>query len=235
VRLIRSKGVGVYFVTQSPLDLPESVLGQLGNRVQHALRAFTPRDQRAVKAAAETFRANPHLDVAKAIGELAVGEALVSFLDSAGTPGIVQRAWVAPPASRHGPLTPAERREAIEASPLRGRYDQAVDRPSAYESLRGEADAAEAAPPAEGAPASPSGARPTVWNARPSRPAEEEAPRPARTRATVPAAGGRGGQSIGEAMAKSLARSVASSIGSRIGREIVRGVLGSIIGGTRRR
>jgi DNA helicase HerA-like ATPase len=238
VRLIRSKGVGIYFVTQSPLDLPETVLGQLGNRVQHALRAFTPRDQRAVRAAAETFRANPKFDVAKAIGELAVGEALVSFLESSGTPGIVQRAWVAPPASRHGPLSPDERRQIIAASPLRGRYDVAVDRASAYESLRGEAAGGEAAPSDEAAPASPWGARPTVWGTPPSRPPEATpAPAPApRGRARSPAAaGGRGGQSIGEAVAKSLARSVASSIGSRIGREIVRGVLGSIIGGSRRR
>jgi DNA helicase HerA-like ATPase len=238
VRLIRSKGVGVYFVTQSPLDLPESVLGQLGNRVQHALRAFTPRDQRAVRAAAETFRANPKLDVAKAIGELAVGEALVSFLDGSGTPGIVQRAWMAPPASRHGPLTADERRAVIEASPLKGRYDAAVDRPSAYESLRGDAAAEDAAAPADPAQSNPWGAPaagPTVWKTPPAPRAPGAAPSAGRTRATVPASGGRGGQSIGEAVAKSLARSVASSIGSRIGREIVRGVLGSIMGGGRRR
>jgi DNA helicase HerA-like ATPase len=231
VRLIRSKGVGVYFVTQSPLDLPESVLGQLGNRVQHALRAFTPRDQRAVRAAAETFRANPRLDVAKAIGELAVGEALVSFLDAAGTPGIVQRAWVAPPATRHGPVTPEERRAVIAASPLQGRYETAVDRPSAYESLRGVSAVAEAAQPSP-TPAGPWDQRPTVWKTPPAAPAEE-APPVRRSRATIPTAGGRSRQSIGEAVAKSLARSVASSIGSRIGREIIRGVLGSITGGRR--
>ncbi|KQP88360.1 helicase HerA-like domain-containing protein [Methylobacterium sp. Leaf117] len=135
VRLIRSKGVGVYFVTQNPLDVPESVLGQLGNRVQHALRAFTPRDQRAVKAAAETFRQNPGFDVAKAITELGVGEALVSFLEAKGTPSVVERALIAPPQGRVGPITPAERADLISKSPVRGKYDQSVDNESAYEML----------------------------------------------------------------------------------------------------
>ena len=141
VRLIRSKGVGVYFVTQNPLDIPETVLGQLGNRVQHALRAFTPRDQKAVKTAATTLRANPALDVERAITELAVGEALVSFLDAKGTPAIVERAWILPPASRIGPLTPAERQAVISASVVKGHYEQAVDRESAYEKIRARADA----------------------------------------------------------------------------------------------
>ncbi|KQP94972.1 ATPase [Methylobacterium sp. Leaf113] len=135
VRLIRSKGVGVYFVTQNPLDVPESVLGQLGNRVQHALRAFTPRDQRAVKAAAETFRQNPGFDVAKAITELGVGEALVSFLEAKGTPSVVERALIAPPQGRVGPITPAERADLIAKSPVHGKYDQSVDNESAYEML----------------------------------------------------------------------------------------------------
>ncbi|HEX8417881.1 MAG TPA: helicase HerA-like domain-containing protein, partial [Methylobacterium sp.] len=135
VRLIRSKGVGVYFVTQNPLDVPETVLGQLGNRVQHALRAFTPRDQRAVKAAAETFRQNPGFDVAQVITELAVGEALVSFLEAKGTPSVVERALIAPPAGRVGPLTEGERNALIAASPLRGKYDTPVDNESAYEML----------------------------------------------------------------------------------------------------
>jgi DNA helicase HerA-like ATPase len=146
VRLIRSKGVGVYLVTQNPLDVPDTVLGQLGNRVQHALRAFTPRDQRAVRAAAETFRANPGLDVATAIGELAVGEALVSFLDERGTPTPVERAFVVPPRSRMRPLSDAERAEAIRTSPLRGRYDVPVDRDSAYEILKRRAEARAPAP-----------------------------------------------------------------------------------------
>ena len=135
VRLIRSKGVGVYFVTQNPLDVPETVLGQLGNRVQHALRAFTPRDQRAVRAAAETFRKNPAFDVAKAITELGVGEALVSFLEPKGTPSLVERALIAPPQGRVGPLTPQERAVLIAQSPVRGKYDTSVDNESAYEML----------------------------------------------------------------------------------------------------
>ena len=136
VRLVRSKGVGVYFVTQNPLDLPETVLGQLGNRVQHALRAFTPRDQKAVKAAAETFRANPRLDVVSAITELKVGEALVSVLDEKGAPVRVERAWILPPHSRLTPLSPAERNQVIRASVLVGHYERVIDRESAYEILK---------------------------------------------------------------------------------------------------
>ena len=148
VRLVRSKGVGVYFVTQNPLDIPDVVLGQLGNRVQHALRAFTPRDQKAVKSAAETFRANPGLDVEQAITQLGVGEALVSCLDEKGTPRPVERAFVAPPRSRLAPLTPDERAQVMAASPVRGKYDKAVDRESAYEKLTARAtEAAQAAPP----------------------------------------------------------------------------------------
>jgi DNA helicase HerA-like ATPase len=147
VRLIRSKGVGVYLVTQNPLDVPDPVLGQLGNRVQHALRAFTPRDQRAVRAAAETFRENPGLDVESAIGELGVGEALVSFLDDRGTPFPVERALVFPPRSRMRPLSPDERGEALRSSPLRGRYDAPVDRESAHEILKRRAESREAVAP----------------------------------------------------------------------------------------
>jgi uncharacterized protein len=140
VRLVRSKGVGIYFCSQNPLDIPEKVLGQLGNRVQHALRAFTPVDQKAVKAAADTFRTNPGLDVSKAITELAVGEALVSFLDAKGTPCIVQRAWVAPPASQLPPLEPSQRKAVIDASDLAGHYEKAVDRESAFELLKARTD-----------------------------------------------------------------------------------------------
>jgi DNA helicase HerA-like ATPase len=140
VRLIRSKGVGVYFVTQNPLDLPDIVLGQLGNRVQHALRAFTPRDQKNVKAAAETFRASPKLDVVKAITELAVGEALVSVLDEKGAPTVVERAWVYPPRSRLTPLSPEERNQVIRSSVLFGHYEKVVDRESAYERLKVKAE-----------------------------------------------------------------------------------------------
>ena len=136
VRLIRSKGVGVYFVTQNPLDVPETVLGQLGNRVQHALRAFTPRDQKAVKTAASTLRANPDVDTEKAITEMGVGEALVSFLDEKGRPGVVQRAWVLAPGSRIGPATPEERKRVIEASAVFGHYEKTIDRESAYEKLK---------------------------------------------------------------------------------------------------
>ena len=139
VRLIRSKGVGVYFVTQNPMDIPESVLGQLGNRVQHALRAFTPKDQKAVRAAAQTFRANPALDTASAITELGVGEALVSVLQDGGVPSMVERTLLSPPASHIGAITPGERRAAVKGSPLAGRYDEAVDRDSAHELLRARA------------------------------------------------------------------------------------------------
>jgi hypothetical protein len=148
VRLIRSKGVGVYFVTQNPLDLPEEILGQLGNRVQHALRAFTPRDQKAVRAAAETFRANPGLDVVAAITELGVGEALVSVLDAKGAPTPVERALMLPPRSRLAPLAPAERAEVIRGSLIAGHYEKLVDRESAYEHLKARAERdAQAAPP----------------------------------------------------------------------------------------
>jgi DNA helicase HerA-like ATPase len=140
VRLIRSKGVGVYFVTQNPLDLPDTVLGQLGNRVQHALRAFTPRDQKNVKAAAETFRASPKLDVVKAITELAVGEALVSALDEKGAPTVVERAWIYPPRSRLTPLSPEERNQVVRSSVLFGHYEKMVDRESAYERLKAKAE-----------------------------------------------------------------------------------------------
>ncbi len=150
VRLVRSKGVGVWFITQNPLDVPDTVLGQLGNRVQHALRAFTPRDQQAVKAAATTFRQNPGLDVEKAITEMGVGEALVSFLDEKGRPHPVERALVVPPRSRIGPLTPEERRGVIESSLVAGHYEKAVDRESAYELLV--ARAAASAPPEPAVP-----------------------------------------------------------------------------------
>ena len=135
VRLIRSKGVGVYFCTQSPLDIPEAILGQLGNRMQHALRAFTPKDQKAVKAAADTFRTNKSLQVDKVISELAVGEALVSVLDDKGIPSIVQRALIYPPRSRFAPLSADERQQLIRQSTLYGRYEKVVDRESAYEKL----------------------------------------------------------------------------------------------------
>ena len=154
VRLIRSKGVGVYFITQNPIDVPDTVLGQLGNRVQHALRAFTPRDQKAVRSAAETFRANPAFDTAKAVTELGVGEALISTLERGGAPSVVERAFVAPPRARIGPASPEERQAVIGRSPLAGKYDQAIDRESAHEILQKRAEPAASAPPTPpGAPA----------------------------------------------------------------------------------
>jgi len=162
VRLIRSKGIGVFFVSQNPLDIPDVVLGQLGNRVQHALRAFTPRDQKAVKAAATTFRQNPDIDVEKAILELGVGEALVSFLDEKGTPGIVRRALIAPPESRLGPISADERRTVIGSSFISGVYDQEIDRESAYEMIKERWEQAEAVRQEETARAKPSPATRTA-------------------------------------------------------------------------
>jgi DNA double-strand break repair helicase HerA and related ATPase len=216
VRLIRSKGVGVYFVTQNPLDIPDSVLGQLGNRVQHALRAFTPKDQKAVKAAAQTMRANPKLNVESAITELSVGEALVSLLDEKGRPTVVERAFVVPPSSRIGPLSDAERSAAIKASAIYGHYEKAIDRESAYEKLKGRTVARQEGAPADGAaPAGQGGLMDTLGGV------------------LMGKTGPRGGHKDGliEAMAKSTAR----TIGSQIGREVVRGVLGSILGGGKRR
>lgn len=224
VRLIRSKGIGVYFVTQNPLDIPDVVLGQLGNRIQHALRAFTPRDQKAVRAAAETMRANPKLDVEKVIGELAVGEALVSFLDEKGQPGIVERAFVVPPKSQIGPITPDARRQMVSRSVLYGHYEKVIDRESAFERLRARAEKftqpgqpPQPQPRAPGQPSYPSGYPPP-----PTYP-PSQAPRP-------PRPVGRPRDTLFEAMAKSTVR----SIGSSVGRQIVRGVLGSILGGGRR-
>jgi len=209
VRLIRSKGVGVYFVTQNPLDIPESVLGQLGNRVQHALRAFTPKDQKAVKSAAETMRPNPKLKIDQVITELGVGEALVSFLDEKGRPCVTERAFVVPPGSQLGPLTAEERRKAIAASPITGHYEKAVDRESAYEKLKGRTEEKhEAAGKPETAKA---GSDTNVLN-----------------EVLFGKTGPRGGQHDG--LAQTLAKSVVRTMGSTVGREIVRGILGSILG-----
>uniref|UniRef100_UPI0037D9A9EA helicase HerA-like domain-containing protein n=1 Tax=Zoogloea sp. TaxID=49181 RepID=UPI0037D9A9EA len=222
VRLIRSKGVGVYFVTQNPLDVPETVLGQLGNRVQHALRAFTPRDQKAVKTAAETMRANPEFDAATVITELGVGEALISFLDEKGRPHIVERTSIIAPASRLGPLTPSERKAAIENSVIFGHYEAVVDRESAFEKLQGGGSAA----PAAGSPA-PRGGQ--------AAPAEESGGGLFGGLSDIlfGTTGPRGGRHPG--LAETAAKSVARTVGSTIGREIVRGVLGSILGGGSRR
>jgi uncharacterized protein len=224
VRLVRSKGVGVYFVTQNPLDIPDSVLAQLGNRVQHALRAFTPRDQKAVKATAQTMRANPKLDIETAITELAVGEGLLSLLDAKGRPSVTERAYVLPPGSRIGPITPEQRQALIDGSVVTGVYEEAVDRESAYEQLQARVASAQPGTAAAGGGAA------------------------AGNGATGEAAGGglmgdlgkaifgstgpRGGHRPG--LAESMAQSAVRSIGSAVGREIIRGVLGGIMGSKRR-
>jgi DNA helicase HerA-like ATPase len=205
VRLIRSKGVGVYFVTQSPLDVPPSVLGQLGNRVQHALRAYSPKDQKAVKTAADTLRPNPKIKAERVITELAVGEALVSFLDDKGTPRIVERAFIVPPGSQLGPISEAERAQIVRSSPVFGKYDTPVDRESAYEKLKARTEVKPAEP------------------AHSSNPVSD---------ILFGKTGPRGGrqQGVVEAMVKSTAR----SIGSELGRQVLRGILGSVLGGKRR-
>jgi DNA helicase HerA-like ATPase len=201
VRLIRSKGVGVYFVTQNPLDIPDAVLGQLGNRVQHALRAFTPRDQKAVKAAAETFRAKPGLDVATVIMELGVGEALISTLGEGGVPSPVERAKVCPPRSRLGAITLEERTAAMQRSPFKGRYEALNDRESAYEMLQVRSQQAAAT-------------------------AQVEAQ--AKVEAKASKAPAREPDSVWETAAKSAVRAASSEVGRSIGRQLLRGLLGSL-------
>lgn len=196
VRLIRSKGVGVYFISQNPLDIPDIVLGQMGNRVQHALRAFTPRDQRAVKAAAETFRSNPKLNVESAITELGVGEALVSLLDEKGRPGIVERALIYPPSSQIGPISPGQRQQIIGQSLLYGHYEKVIDRQSAYEMLK-------------------TRAQETTQTNEPL----PQAPPPRKT-------GGSQRQSVAEAMVKSVVRAAGSQIGRQIIRGVMGSILG---------
>jgi hypothetical protein len=204
VRLIRSKGVGVFFVTQYPSDVPEEVIGQLGNRIQHALRAFTPRDRKALRAAAETFRANPAFDTEAAIGALGVGEALVSTLDAKGVPSVVERTLIAPPRSRIGPLSSEERAEMIARSPLRGSYENVVDRESAFEMLKKRAEELEA-----------------------------QRAEAARQEGEAAAAGKARGRSSGrqrQGAVEAFTKSVLRSVGSSLGRSIARGILGSIIG-----
>jgi DNA helicase HerA-like ATPase len=235
VRLIRSKGIGVYFVTQNPLDVPEKVLGQLGNRVQHALRAFTPRDQKAVRAAAETFRPNPRIKTEQAITELAVGEALVSVLDEKGTPTPVERALIRPPQSRVGPISENERKQLLEMSPVGPKYDEAIDRESAYERLKGRASGA----PAGETPAPKRARGGNPWGQRPAPAPRPQMPPPIlqeepqgtyeepsyqRPR-RAPAA--RRSDTVVEAVVKSAARAAAS----QLGRQVVRGILGSILRG----
>ena len=214
VRLVRSKGVGVYFVTQNPLDIPDSVLAQLGNRVQHALRAYTPRDQKAVKATAQTMRQKPGLDIETAITELAVGEALISLLDAKGRPSVTERVFVLPPGSRIGPITPQERQALVAGSLVAGVYEKAVDRESAYEKLKVRTEAsqaaAEAGKPGAGAGGVLGGLSDVLFGST----------------------GPRGGRR--EGLAESMAKSAIRTMGSTVGREIIRGVLGSILGGKRR-
>lgn len=252
VRLIRSKGVGIYFISQLPDDVPDVILGQLGNRIQHALRAFTPRDQKAVRTAAETFVQNPNIKVVDAITQLAVGEALVSFLGEGGIPQPVDRAWVMPPQSRIGALTDEERQQALAQSPLRGKYEQTVDRESAFEVLRQRQDEPAAPPPADAgsggwslswpwgnkAPDPVAAPAPTSSSRTRRRDSDAEqsasgsgsgsgsrtASRPARSQPRQ-SSGYSNRQSVGEVFAKTIARQV----GSQLGRKFLRGILGAIL------
>ena len=228
VRLVRSKGVGVYFVTQNPLDIPDTVLAQLGNRVQHALRAFTPRDQKAVKAAASTMRANPGLDVETAITELAVGEALVSMLDAKGRPSVTERVFVLPPGSQIGPISAEQRQVLIKGSLVAGVYEKTVDRESAYEKLKGRVVASTDAAPGPAVP--PTGI--ATPNAGPAADAGGGMLGGLKD-VLFGSTGPRGGKH--EGLAEAAARSAVRSIGSSVGREIIRGVLGGLLGGSRRR
>jgi hypothetical protein len=225
VRLIRSKGVGVYFVSQNPLDIPDIVLGQLGNRVQHALRAFTPRDQKAVTAAAQTFRQNPKLKVESVLTELGVGEALVSMLDEEGKPGIVDRAKIIPPRSQVGAITPDQRKQIIQSSSIAGHYEKAVDRESAYEKLQARATdkataagAPPAAPAATGDAGTDAGAKPSIFGTI--------------GEAFKPTIGPRG--AVHDSFATSMLKSATRAATSQMGRQIMRGLLGSFMGGSRR-
>jgi len=227
IRLIRSKGVGVFFVTQNPLDVPEIVLGQLGNRIQHALRAFTPRDQKAVRVAATTFRSNPKLDVEKTITELGVGEALVSFLDEKGQPGIVERAFILPPHGQIGPITPDARRQIIGRADIYGHYERLVDRESAFELLKQRAEQ-RVRPPEPPAPRMPQPQPDSRYDrSYPPQPAPYP-PYETQPRERRPA--GRSRETLLESMAKSTMR----SMGSQVGRSIMRGIMGSILGGRRK-
>ena len=230
VRLVRSKGVGVYFVTQNPLDIPDSVLAQLGNRVQHALRAFTPRDQKAVKATAQTMRQKPGLDIEAAITELAVGEALVSLLDDKGRPSITERVYVPLPGSQIGPITNEQRQALLQNSLVAGVYEKAEDRESAYEKLKGRATATA---PQGTAPANGStiGASLPTGTASPA-PASDGGMLGGLSDMLFGKTGPRGGQHDG--LAQAMLKSTARTMGSTVGREIIRGVLGSILGGKRR-
>jgi uncharacterized protein len=225
VRLIRSKGVGIYFVTQNPLDVPDKVLGQMGNRMQHALRAFTPRDQKAVAAAAETFRPNPKLNTGQVIMELGKGEALVSFLEGNGTPAMVERVMVRPPSARIGPITPEERKAIMDTSPVKGKYDTAIDAESAYEMLQKRITGTSAT--AEGASGGWLGKlgdiATTVFGTNVKRGRLSTGQLIARniTRSVT--------NKVVGGVAADLGKDVAGSIGGSIGRSIVRGALGGLL------
>jgi uncharacterized protein len=220
IRLIRSKGVGVYFISQNPLDVPDMVLGQLGNRVQHALRAFTPRDQKAVKSAAETFRPNPKFEVESAITELGTGEALTSFLEEKGAPGVVERALIIPPRSRIGVITPAERAKVVNWSPVQGQYETAVDRESAYELLKAKAErSAQAAAAARTAEEQAKAAE--EFRKQQEKQQKEQERQQSR---------GRSRSSSRDTVFEATAKSAGRSVGNSIGRAIVRGILGSLTG-----
>ena len=218
VRLVRSKGVGVYFVTQNPLDIPDSVLAQLGNRVQHALRAFTPRDQKAVKATAQTMRQKPGLDIETAITELAVGEALISLLDSKGRPTMTERVYVLPPGSQIGPITPEQRQALLKNSLVAGVYEQVVDRESAHEKLQVRAAASAAT-----AQAAPNGGALGRTDSGGIMGGLKDV--------LFGSTGPRGG--VHDGLAQSMAKSAVRTMGSAVGRQIIRGVLGSLFGGRR--
>ncbi|WP_101048037.1 helicase HerA-like domain-containing protein [Macromonas nakdongensis] len=228
VRLVRSKGVGVYFVTQNPLDIPDTVLGQLGNRVQHALRAFTPRDQKAVKSTAQTMRPKAGLDIEAAITELAVGEALVSLLDAKGRPCETERVFVLPPGSQIGPITPPQRQALLQDSLVAGVYEQAVDRESAHEILRAHAAPSASAGAEDGAAARPG---PRVPGAQPAVRGEASGLGGQLNEVLFGRTGPRGGQYDG--LVQTMAKTVVRQVGASLGRQLVRGVLGSLLGGRR--
>ncbi len=231
VRLVRSKGVGVYFVTQNPLDIPDSVLAQLGNRVQHALRAFTPRDQKAVKSAADTMRPNPALDIGAVITELAVGEALISFLDDKGRPGVTERVYVLPPASQIGPISAEQRKTLLAASIVAGVYEKTLDRESAFEKIKGRTES-RLAPRAAPSDASAG----TSARAEPPPVASSEAAPASVGGGLLDSIGsifGGGAHRTRTSAGEQLIRSAASSVGREVGRQIIRGVLGGIFGGKR--
>ena len=225
VRLVRSKGVGVYFVTQNPLDVPDSVLGQLGNRVQHALRAFTPRDQKAVASAASTMRPNPGLDIAAAITELAVGEALVSFLDDKGRPSVTERVFVIPPGSQLGPITTEQRKALIDGSLVAGVYEKAVDRESAFEILRDRTASATPVKPGDAPVAA--GAAGSAQQA-----SATDSMMDGLKELLFGRTGPRGGQHDG--LVQTMAKSTVRTVGNSLGKEILRGVLGGILGNKKR-